>query len=138
VSLICDEEYPRRVAIDLIYKILENFNQHIYTNKINIQNINKDSDVKFKFLSTVITEWQNPNESKNSVRILFKFLEDNILKLQNELNDCTDVMKKNLKELLKREESLETLMSKSKDLNSVSVEFYKKAKSANNKCCNLY
>lgn len=138
MSLICDEEYPRRVAIDLIYKILENFNQHIYTNKINIQNINKDSDVKFKFLSTVITEWQNPNESKNSVRILFKFLEDNILKLQNELNDVTDVMKKNLKELLKREESLETLMSKSKDLNSVSVEFYKKAKSANNKCCNLY
>ena len=69
---------------------------------------------------------------------IFQNIEDNILKLQNELNDVTNVMKKNLQELLKREESLETLMSKSKDLNSVSVEFYKKAKSANNKCCNLY
>jgi hypothetical protein len=28
-------------------------------------------------------------------------------------------------------------MSKSKDLNSVSLEFYKKAKSANNKCCSV-
>jgi synaptobrevin family protein YKT6 len=47
-------------------------------------------------------------------------------------------MKKNLNELLKREENLESLMSKSKDLSSVSVQFYKKAKSANNKCCSLY
>lgn len=47
-------------------------------------------------------------------------------------------MKKNLQDLLKREEALENLMSKSKDLSSVSVEFYKKAKNANNKCCNLY
>jgi synaptobrevin family protein YKT6 len=46
-------------------------------------------------------------------------------------------MKKNLNELLKREENLENLMSKSKDLSSVSVQFYKKAKSAN-KCCSLY
>ena len=66
------------------------------------------------------------------------FKEDNILKLQTELNDVTNIMKKNLQELLKREEALDNLMSKSKDLSSVSVEFYKKAKSANNKCCKLY
>jgi synaptobrevin family protein YKT6 len=46
-------------------------------------------------------------------------------------------MKKNLNELLKREENLDNLMAKSKDLSSVSIEFYKKAKSANKKCCNL-
>ena len=65
-------------------------------------------------------------------------LEDNILKLQNELNDVTNIMKKNLQELLKRDEALDGLMAKSKDLSSVSVEFYKKAKKANSKCCNLY
>ena len=47
-------------------------------------------------------------------------------------------MKKNLQELLKREEALDSLMSKSKDLSSTSVAFYNKAKSANNKCCKLY
>ncbi len=71
---------------------------------------------------------------KNNFNSIFS--EDNILKLQNELNDVTNIMKKNLSELLKREEALDTLMSKSKDLSTVSVEFYKKAKKANNRCCN--
>lgn len=65
------------------------------------------------------------------------YLEDNILKLQSELNEVTDIMKKNLNELLVRDENLDALMSKSKDLNSASVEFYKSAKKANNKCCNV-
>jgi synaptobrevin family protein YKT6 len=71
-------------------------------------------------------------------KYIYLKLEDNILKLQSELNEVTDIMKKNLNELLKREENLDGLMAKSKDLSSVSVEFYKKAKSANNKCCKLY
>jgi hypothetical protein len=131
--MICDEEYPRRVAIDLIYKVIENFNQFIYTNNVNLYNINKDSDLKFKYLDTLIAEWQNPMESN-----IFIKLEDNILKLQSELSEVTNIMKKNLNELLKREENLDNLMAKSKDLSSVSVEFYKKAKSANTKCCKLY
>lgn len=59
------------------------------------------------------------------------------MKLQNELDDVTKIMKKNLSDLLKREENLENLMAKSNDLSKVSVEFYKKAKSANKKCCSL-
>lgn len=59
------------------------------------------------------------------------------MKLQNELDDVTKVMKKNLSDLLKREENLEALMAKSNDLSSVSVEFYKKAKASNNKCCSM-
>jgi len=57
--------------------------------------------------------------------------------LQTELNDVTDIMKKNLNDLLKREENLEGLMAKSKDLSTVSIEFYKRAKKANKKCCGL-
>ena len=45
----------------------------------------------------------------------------------------TEVMKKNLQDLLKREENLENLMAKSNDLSKVSVEFYKKAKESNRK-----
>ena len=56
------------------------------------------------------------------------------MKLQSELNEVTDVMRKNLSDILKREENLTNLMMKSKDLSTVSVEFYKKAKD-NNKCC---
>jgi synaptobrevin family protein YKT6 len=84
---------------------------------------------------------QNGKTQMKVIKFLFNisnYLEDNILKLQTELSDVTNIMKKNLQELLKREESLENLMSKSKDLNSVSLEFYKSAKKANSKCCNLY
>lgn len=56
------------------------------------------------------------------------------MKLQSELDDVTKIMRKNLSDLLKREENLENLMAKSKDLSTVSVEFYKKAKKTN-KCC---
>ena len=45
-------------------------------------------------------------------------------------------MKKNLDELLKREENLDNLMAKSKDLSSTSVNFYKQAKKTNS-CCNF-
>lgn len=64
ISIICDNEYPRRVAFDLIYKIIEAFNQFIYSNKLNIQSINTDTDLKFKYLDTMISEWQNPKDSK--------------------------------------------------------------------------
>jgi synaptobrevin family protein YKT6 len=59
------------------------------------------------------------------------------MKLQGEIDDVTKIMKKNLSDLLKREENLEGLMAKSKDLSTVSVEFYKKAKESNKKCCSL-
>jgi hypothetical protein len=53
------------------------------------------------------------------------------------LTGVTEIMRKNLQDLLKREENLEGLMAKSNDLSKVSVEFYKKAKESNKKCCSM-
>ena len=39
---------------------------------------------------------------------------------------------------MKRGETLEGLMSKSKDISGVSLDFYKKARQTNKKCCSLY
>lgn len=39
---------------------------------------------------------------------------------------------------MKRGEKLEDLMEKSEDISKVSLDFYKKAKSANKSCCSLY
>jgi synaptobrevin family protein YKT6 len=46
-------------------------------------------------------------------------------------------MRKNMKDLLERGETIENLMEKSKDLSTASVSFYKKAKKANTRCCDL-
>lgn len=64
ISIIADEEYPKRVAFDLIYKIMQQLNEFIFTNKINLESIQKDTNIKFKYVETVIADWQNPKESK--------------------------------------------------------------------------
>lgn len=64
MTIICDEEYPRRVAVDLMYKIVEAFNKYIYTEKINLDGVTTDSNYKFKYIEEVLAEWQNPKDSK--------------------------------------------------------------------------
>ena len=58
-----------------------------------------------------------------------------MMKVEKELFEVKEVMHQNLNNLLKRGENLENLMEKSKDLNAVSVDFYKKAKKQNKNCC---
>ena len=124
VTIICDEEYPKRVAIDFVLKIHDNFKIFMNQNKLDLNNYDKDTDVKFDYITKEIEAWQDPSKK------------DNIMKIQNELNDVADIMKQNINELLNREESLESLMAKSQDLSSASVNFYKQAKKTNS-CCNI-
>ena len=124
VTMICDEEYPKRVAIDFLLRVHDNFKIFLTQRNINLNTIEKDTDLKFDYINTAIEEWQDPSKK------------DNIMKLQSELNDVQDIMRQNLSELLKREENLENLMAKSQDLSAASVNFYKQAKKTNS-CCNL-
>ena len=124
VTMICDEEYPKRVAIDLLLKIHADFKTFCAEKCINVNSYVKDEDIGYNYIQTIIQDWQDPSKK------------DNLMKLQSELNDVTDIMKQNLNELLKREENLESLMQKSNDLSATSVTFYKQAKKTNS-CCNL-
>jgi len=124
VTMICDEEYPKRVAIDFLLKIHDNFKTFIQEKKIDLNMYTTDTDVKYDYIANEIEAWQDPSKK------------DTLMKLQNELNDVTDIMRQNLNELLKREENLESLMQKSNDLSATSVNFYKQAKKTNS-CCNL-
>lgn len=90
-----------------MYKITEAFKEHIYTNKIDVQNITKDTSVNFKFITEIIKEWQNPNDSNYlnlywSFCIFYFYIEDSIFKLQGELNEVIEVMKTNISELSKK------------------------------------
>ena len=124
VTMICDEEYPKRVAIDFLLKIHDNFKIFLQEKKIDLNMYTADTDVKYDYIANEIEAWQDPSKK------------DSLMKLQNELNDVTDIMRQNLNELLKREENLESLMQKSNDLSATSVNFYKQAKKTNS-CCNL-
>jgi hypothetical protein len=43
---------------------MQQFSEFTFTNKINLEAIVKDTDVKFKYLEKLVEEWQNPKESK--------------------------------------------------------------------------
>ena len=123
-TMICDEEYPKRVAIEFLLKVYDNFKEFMIQNKIDLSDINKDTDVKFKYLEEEIEGWQDPSNK------------DTIMKLKNELNEMQDIMRQNLDELFKRGENLEDLMKKSDDLNVLSINYYKQAKKTHG-CCNI-
>ena len=124
LTMICDEEYPKRVAIDFLLKIHADFKTFIAEKKLDLNLITADTDVKYKYIEDEIEQWQDPSKK------------DNLMKLQSEINDVADIMRQNLNELLKREENLESLMQKSSDLSATSVSFYKQAKKTNS-CCNF-
>ena len=44
-------------------KIIENLTTYIYQNKINLQAITKDTDIKFTLIEEIIKTWQNPSDS---------------------------------------------------------------------------
>ena len=124
ITMICDEEYPKRVAIEFMLKIYDNFKIFFKQKNIDLNSIEKDMDLKFEFINTQIEEWQDPSKK------------DNLMILQNDISEINDLMRQNLKELLKRGENLEELMKTSEDIKITSYNFYKHAKKTN-KCCNL-
>ena len=123
-TIICDEEYPKRVAIEFLLKIIDNFKIFLKEKKIDLNIYTVDTDIKFDYIKNEIEGWQDPSQK------------DGIMKLQDELNDVMDIMKKNLEELIKREDNLESLIIKSNDLSQTSKNFYIHAKKTN-RCCNF-
>lgn len=87
--------------------------------------VEADTNLKYERIEEFLKNWQNPKEA------------DKIYKIKTDLDEVKDIMHKNMEDLLKRGESLDELMAKSKDLSTMSVEFYKKAKKKNQKCCTL-
>ena len=122
--MICDEEYPKRVAIQLLLKIAENFKDFLIQNKIELNSIEKDTYVKFDYIRNEIDGWQDPSKS------------DSIMKLKNELNDVQEILKQNLNDLLKGGENLESLMIKSGVLSVTSVNYNENGLKMD-RCCNL-
>lgn len=75
--------------------------------------------------AALFDKFQNPQEA------------DKITKIEKELDEIKDVVMQSMDDLLKRGETLDSLMKKSNDLSATSYQFYKTAKK-NNQCCSAY
>lgn len=124
-TCITDAEYPEKAAFILLNNIIMDFRETFASNPEVYENATSDIALKYDSLEVFLKKWQDPHEA------------DKLLKIEKELHEVKDIIHKNLSDLLKKGEQLDELMVKSKDLNKVSVEFYKKAKKQNTRCCNL-
>jgi len=123
VVVIADEEYPSKVIMQMCREFHAIFFQQ-HTEE-EFKAVNKDMNLPCPDIELKIKKYQDPKEA------------DKLLKLQNNLEEVTNIMNQNLDDLLKRGETLDDLMKKSKDVSSVSYNFYKKARDSNKKCCSL-
>lgn len=120
-SCVADKDYPARVAFTYLSSQLSQYEQY----QPHWSNITIDQNNEIEFLNNDIIKYQNPNQA------------DNLTRIQSNLDDITQIMHKNIEEVLKRGEHLDTLMEKSDDLSTASKVFYKQAKKTN-QCCSYY
>tara|TARA_B110000091_G_C13597606_1_gene383334 strand:- start:43 stop:669 length:627 start_codon:yes stop_codon:yes gene_type:complete len=117
--VICDKEYPSRVAFSLVRKMLDEFmKEHTDTDWA----VMKENAVQFTPLSEAIVSYQDP---KNV---------DKLTKIQQELNETTEIMHQTIDKVLERGVKLDDLVDRSADLSNQSRMFYKTAKK-HNSCC---
>ena len=119
VTMICDAEYPQRVAIDLLLKIHNDFKTFLAEKRLYLNLYTNDTDVKYENIATEIEEWQDPSKK------------DYLMILRNELSAIIDIdtMRKEVDdEIKKREYNLEELIQKSNELIETSLKFYQQMK----------
>ena len=117
--VMADKEYPARVAFTLITKELAAYEERV---GVNWKAMDADQTSEPDFLTADILHYQDPRKA------------DKLTAIQTQLDEVKDVMHTNIEQLMQRGETLDSLMSKSDDLNTASVQFYKQAKKANS-CC---
>ena len=126
-TCITDNEYPEKAAYLLLNNLILDFREFFASDPSVYENAVTDLNGKLPYdhIEEFLVKWQDPHEA------------DKLMKVEKELFEVKEIMHQNLNDVLKRGENLENLMAKSKDLNTVSVDFYKKAKKNNQKCCKL-
>eukprot|EP00127_Corallochytrium_limacisporum_P005426 Clim_evm38s204 gene=Clim_evmTU38s204 len=117
--VVCDEEYPQRVAFSLIAKAFEGL-QEKYPGR-NLTEAQENS-VVYDDLEALMTRYQDPTQA------------DPMMQVQKEIDETKVILHGTLESMLERGEKLENLVERSDALSMQSKMFYKSAKKTNS-CC---
>jgi len=117
--VIASQQYPERVAYDLVVLAANAYGQKLGTklDSLSVDNTSEDSD-----LLDLLKKYETPDEV------------DKIMKLQKDLNEVKTIMYENIDKLLQRGEKIDDLVAKSQDLSIGSKAFYGTTKSMNRRC----
>jgi synaptobrevin family protein YKT6 len=121
-AVLVDSEYPMRVAFTLLNEVVRMF---LEQKQGKWEDVAADQALSVPDIEAMFNKFQNPAEA------------DKLTKIEKDLEEVKGVVMQSMDDLLKRGESLDKLMEKSKDLSNTSVQFYRTAKK-NNQCCKMY
>ena len=122
VAVLADQEYPGRVAFALIQEVLDLFNKSFNENQWT--KFTADTTLNVQGLDELVAKYQKPEEA------------DKIMKIQKQLDDTKDILRKNIDQLLERGEKIETLAARSEDLSFQSKAFMTQSEKLNS-CCSI-
>ncbi|EME29285.1 VAMP-like protein YKT61 [Galdieria sulphuraria] len=116
--VLCDKEYPRRVAFTLLGKVIDEF-----TKEFN-ENVWKTTYIELtcSFVQKAVDEYQDPAKA------------DSIVRIQKDLDETKIILHKTIDSVLERGTKLDALVEKSNDLSMQSKMFYRTARKQNS-CC---
>mmetsp|Transcript_62579 Transcript_62579/g.182980 ORF Transcript_62579/g.182980 Transcript_62579/m.182980 type:complete len:201 (-) Transcript_62579:71-673(-) len=121
-AVLVDAEYPMRVAFSLLSESVRIFLESMAGKW---EDATTDTLLPCPALEVLFQKYQDPTEA------------DKLTKIEKDLEEVKGTVMQSMDDLLKRGESLDQLMQKSKDLSNTSVQFYRTAKK-NNQCCKMY
>lgn len=121
-AVLVDAEYPMRVAFTLLSESIRIFLERMAGQW---EDAVDDLALKCPEIEAMFQKFQNPQEA------------DKLTKIEKDLEEVKSTVMQSMEDLLKRGESLDQLMQKSKDLSATSVQFYRTAKK-NNQCCQAW
>jgi len=120
--VLIDSEYPQRVALSLLSESVRIFLERMTSRW---EEATGDMTLTCPEIEDLFVKYQNPAEA------------DKLTKIDKNLQEVKGNLLQSMDDLLKRGESLDQLMEKSKDLSDSSLRFYRTAKK-NNQCCKMY
>mmetsp|Transcript_18567 Transcript_18567/g.40430 ORF Transcript_18567/g.40430 Transcript_18567/m.40430 type:complete len:201 (+) Transcript_18567:109-711(+) len=118
-TVTTDLEYPSRVAFVLLTQFLDEF-----TNSVGDtwKSCTTPESMSFPAMEEYLQKYQDPSAA------------DKITKIQNDLDETTQILHKTIDSVLERGVKLDNLVERSNDLSAQSKMFYKQAKKTNS-CC---
>ena len=118
--VICDEEYERRVALGLILRCMEVY-ENTATNW-DWPTYSEDTKKSSPEIQELLIKYETPHN------------EDSIAKIAKDLEETTTVLHDSIDKMLERGDNIDKIVEKSQDLSRQSKQFYKRSKKLNSWC----
>ncbi|KRZ45537.1 Synaptobrevin -like protein YKT6, partial [Trichinella pseudospiralis] len=118
--VVTDEEYPSRVAHNLLSKVLEDFSAKVPPS---VWKVDREPEhIDYNGLDSFLARYQDPKTA------------DAMTRVQEELDETKIILHNTIQAVLERGEKLDDLVERSEGLNVQSKMFYKQARKMN-RCC---